>query len=150
MRNEDKLELQVTLDIGQIRKTIEASKNLQEDHEVFKSLSSLMEVKRLVSELNEVWDQAEREIKQAINDKAKALYGTQWRAIDGDGFKVTRSMSGSVYQIIDPDKVPEEMLEIKVGVKTKAVDNFIKEKSTLPEGIAYNPDRNEQLRINLK
>lgn len=144
-----KIELHIIINADKIERTIRKSKDLQADEEIFHELSWLMSNKKAVDNLVDEWEALERTIKQALNDKAKSLLGPNWKALDGDGFKLRRSMTGSIYQISEPDKVPDNLLEVKLSVKAKEVENYIKANSKLPEGLTYNPNRNEQLRITL-
>ena len=144
-----KLELTISIDIDRIEKIIRKSKDLREDEAVFSELAWLMEARGNVDQLVEEWEDAERQIKQALNDKAKSLLGKDWSALDGDGFSLRRSLTGSVYQLVDPEAAPKEVLDIKIGVNSKAVTEYIKANSKLPDGLAYNPNRNESIRIKL-
>jgi len=145
----DKFELHIILDAGRIESVIRKSKDMQTDEKILHELSWLMEGKQAVDNLVDEWEALERKIKQALNDKAKTLLGPEWKALDGDGFSLRRSMTGSVYQLTDPDKVDDKLLEVKLSVKTKEVENYIKANSKLPEGLSFNPSRNEQIRIKL-
>ena len=93
-------------------------------------------------------DKLELEIKAEINAKAKALYGPNWKAIKGDGYKITRSSTGSIYEITG-EPAPE-LVEIKRSLKSKLVDEYVKAKGQLPEGVGYNPIRGQAIRITVK
>ena len=142
-------EINIRIDEDRILKTIRKSKDLSTDEAVFSELAWIMDNKRVIDQMNEVWEDLERKVKQALNDKAKSLLGKDWSALDGDGFSLRRSLTGSVYTLTDPDKVPEELLDVKITVKSKEVDNYIKSNSKLPDGLSYNPKRNESIRIKL-
>lgn len=142
-------EIEIRVDEDRIEKIIRKSKDLQTDEAVFHELAWIMELKDSVDQMNEVWEGVERKIKQALNDKAKELLGKDWSALDGDGFSLRRSLTGSVYTLTDPDKVPDDLLDVKITVKSKEVDNYIKANSKLPDGLTYNPNRNESIRIKL-
>lgn len=142
-------EINIRIDEERIEKIIRKSKNLQTDEAVFSEIAWIMDNKRVIDEMNEVWEELERKVKQALNDKAKELLGKDWTALDGDGFSLRRSLTGSVYTLTDPDKVPEDLLDVKISVKSKEVDNYIKANSKLPDGLSYNPNRNESIRIKL-
>ena len=142
-------EIEIRVDEDRIEKIIRKSKDLQTDEAVFHELAWIMELKDSVDQMNEVWEGVERKIKQALNDKAKELLGKDWSALDGDEFSLRRSLTGSVYTLTDPDKVPDDLLDVKITVKSKEVDNYIKANSKLPDGLTYNPNRNESIRIKL-
>jgi hypothetical protein len=146
----DKIELHIVIDADKIEQTIRKSKDVQNDEQVFHELSWLMQNKKAVDELNDQWEALERKIKEALNDKAKSLLGPEYKALDGDGWSLRRSLTGSIYQIANPEAVPEDLLEVKLTVKSKEVGNYIKANSKLPDGLAYNPNRNESLKVTLK
>jgi len=80
--------------------------------------------------------------------RPKALYGPQWQAIKGEGYKITRSYTGSIYEVTG-EPAPE-LIEIKKSIKSKLVDEYVKAEGKLPEGIGYNPNRGEAIRITVK
>ena len=142
-------ELHISIDGDRIEKVIQDSKDLPADEKVFKELAWLTENKKAINELLDEWEALDRQVKQALNDKAKTLLGPEWKALDGNGFSLRRSLTGSIYQLTDPEKVPDKLLEVKLTVKSKEVENYIKANSKLPVGLSYNPNRNEQIRIKL-
>jgi hypothetical protein len=143
-------ELHISIDGDRIEKVIQDSKDLPADEKVFKELAWLTENKKAINELLDEWEALDRQVKQALNDKAKTLLGPEWKALDGNGFSLRRSLTGSIYQLTDPEKVPDKLLEVKLTVKSKEVENYIKANSKLPDGLSYNPNRNEQIAIKLK
>ncbi len=143
------IELSIKIDDERIEKVIRESKDLQVDEAVFHELSWLMDNRKQIDQMNDEWEALERKIKEALNDKAKALLGKDWSALDGDGFSLRRSLTGSVYQLVDPEAAPKEVLDVKIGVNSKAVTDYVKANSKLPDGLAYNPNRNESIRIKL-
>lgn len=144
-----KIELRISIDVEEIEQTIAKSKDLANDEQGFLAISELMKAKEQLDNVNAQWDEVERTIKEALNRKAKALLGKEWTALNGQGFQLRRSLTGTVYQLTDPFKVPKELLEEKITVDTKAVSDYIKANSKLPEGLSYNPNRNESIRIKL-
>lgn len=143
-----KLELNISIDVDAITKAVKASKTLEDNELIFAKLSAIAFDKAQVAAFTDAFEKIEREVKQIINDKAKVLYGPEWTAVKGTGYKISRSLTGSVYEISGEPK--SEFLDIKIAPKTKAIDNFIKAKSTLPDGIAYNPNRSDSIRITVK
>lgn len=141
------LELTLKVDLEAITKAVEASKTLDDNELLFAKLSAFALDKKQVDAFNEAFEGIERMVKRVINDKAKALYGPNWTAIKGSNYKITRSLTGSVYQILELEKVPEDLLKVKIEVESKKVEDFVKANSKLPEGLTYNPSRNESLRI---
>lgn len=143
-----KLELNLSIDLETITKAVEDSKTLEDNELIFAKLSQIAFNKKQITALLETFDEVERTVKQVINDKAKALYGPNWKIVKGHGYSITKSPTGSVYQISGEPK--PEFVEIKLSPKTEAIEEFIKANSTLPEGIAVNPTRNESIRIMVK
>ena len=77
-------------DIEELRTSIENVKKIENAEDFFKQLG---EVQRVKTELAAVADQLktiEAEAKGLINSKAKALFGDEWVAVKGHGFKITR------------------------------------------------------------
>lgn len=134
------------VDTEMVSTIIQQSKDLQ-GTDVFEKLSQFQEVKNSLGDAADTLKSLEAEVKSLINSKAKALFGVEWKAIAGHGFKITRSGTGSVYESPEIDKVDKNFVEVKKSLNSKAVDEFIKENSKLPNGIMYNPRRGEQIRI---
>lgn len=141
------LELTIKVDLEAITKAVEESKTLEDNELLFAKLSSFAFEKKQVEAFNDAFEQAERMVKQVINDKAKALYGPNWTAIKGSNYKITRNLTGSVYQILDLEKVPEDILKVKMDIDNDKVKDYVKANSKLPEGLTVNPNRSESLRI---
>lgn len=141
------LELTIKVDLEAITKAVEDSKNLEDNELLFGKLSAFAFEKKQVEAFNEAFENVERMVKQVINDKAKALYGANWTAIKGSNYKITRSLTGSVYQIIDLEKVPENILKVKMDIDSKKVNDYVKANSKLPDGLTVNPNRSESVRI---
>jgi hypothetical protein len=142
------LKLELDLDFAGISDRLEKAEKLEDNELLFGALAMIDFEKRKLAAANEAFEAVEREVKQKINDKANALYGTNWAAIKGNGYKITKSSVGSVYTIVG--QTGEDFVEVKLAPKTKAINDFVKAHSTLPEGIEYNPNRGESIRITVK
>jgi hypothetical protein len=142
------IDLHYKLDDQAIKNLINEAAELENNNELFGRLAEIARAKQDFKDVAEVLDKVELEIKAEINDQAKALYGPQWHAIKGDGYKITRSYTGSIYEIAG-EPAPE-LIEVKQSIKSKLVDEYVKAKGTLPEGIGYNPNRGEAIRITVK
>ena len=149
MKLPNKLELKLSIDLEAIIKAVEDSKTLEDNELVFAKLSQFAFDRKQVDAFNDAFEEVERMVKQVINDKAKALYGPEWKAIAGKGYKISRSPTGSMYEISDPSKVDDKFLKVKLSTDSKAVDEFIKANSKLPEGLIYAPNRGESIRIKI-
>jgi hypothetical protein len=142
------IDLYYRVDDQAIKNVIQEAGDLESNDELFSHLAQIARIKRDFKDVEEVLDKLELEIKTEINDRAKALYGPQWQAIKGDGYKITHSYTGSIYEVTG-EPAPE-LVEVKQSIKSKLVDEYVKSKGTLPEGIGYNPNRGEAIRITVK
>jgi hypothetical protein len=142
------IDLHYKLDDQAIKSLISEASELENNDELFGHLAEIARIKQDFKDVTEVLDRLELEIKQEINEKAKALYGPQWQAIKGDGYKITRSYTGSIYEVTG-EPAPE-LIEVTKSIKSKLVEEYVKAKGTLPEGIGYNPNRGEAIRITVK
>lgn len=147
MESNTKIKFAVDIDIEPALKAVEGSNNLEDEDKLFGALASIQEAKNALKAAQTQVDYAEANVKACINQKAKELLGDDWAAIKGTGYKITRSGSGSVFEVTG--KADEAYTIVKVSADTKAVETYIKETGKLPKGIEYNPNRGEQIRITL-
>lgn len=142
--------LNYKLDEESLAKSINEAIKLEDNEQMF---NNLCEVKRAKMELEnalEELDKIEIIAKGLINSKAKQLYGNDWQTIAGNGYKITRSKTGSIYILNPMVKANKKFLEIKETINSKAVDAEIEKNGKLPNGIDINPNRGESLRITIK
>lgn len=145
----DKVTINAEFDLALIRDTVEAATRIEDDQEVFEQLAGIQQVKKQLAELDDLVKSVEAEAKSAIKSKAKALYGDDWQAIEGDNFKITRSATGSVYSIVG--KPGRKFVKVKESVDTDAVEeHMLAHDGQLPSGIEVNPSRGESIRISMK
>lgn len=145
----DKLELKAEFDLKEFKELVKATPDLISDQNFFQSLAQFKRIKSEFDQLGEELAEAEKEIKQAINDRAKATFGDQWQAIAGDRWKISRSWSGSVYTIDDLDKASDFIKLAEPKPDTDAIDEFVAKNSALPEGVSRNDNRSEVIRISV-
>lgn len=144
------IKIEAEFDPEAIKETIASSQKLEDDHKVFEQLASIAKLKKQLANAQDEFDQLEREAKQAINDRAKSLYGEDWSAIKGDKFKIVRYLSGSVYEIVDTDAVDTIFVKkVDPTLDTDAIDVYRETKSSLPDGIGVNPNRKEVIRVSV-
>lgn len=136
------------IDTEKIKSQIAEAKELKDSKELFETLALLTSTGKEIKDALEEFAGLEREIKQAINDRAKSLYGDKWSAIAGEKYKVSRSFTGNVYDI--SDEVDKKFVVVKKSANTKEIDNYIKEKGQLPKGVDLNSQRGEMLRITVR
>lgn len=147
MDDDNIISIQAEIDLAPILDAIAKSGDLNNDNAVFEGLAQVEHIKKLLATANERLDEVEKAVKSTINGRAKALYGDEWTVIKGDNYKIVRVKTGAVYEA--DDDASEEFLKIKVDVNSRKVEEYIKAHSTLPEGITYNPNRNDSIRIAL-
>ncbi len=138
-----KIELEINID--ELKDIVNDATDLNDNQQLF---SNLVEFERAKKRINAVLDQLisiESDAKGLIKSKAEALYGSEWSAIKGKGYKITKSSTGAVFNIFG--KPPKEFLVIKEALDTKLVEAHIKETGKLPKGIEYSPSRGTSLRI---
>lgn len=145
------IELNIKIDDEQLEKTIADAEQLSDNDKVFASLTEVVKAKKELEDALEVVSKLEAKAKQDIDAKAKALYGNDWQAIAGTGYKITRSFTGAVY-MINPDQRPDKKyLKITESIDTAKVKAAIElNDGKLPKGIELNPHRNTSIRITLK
>lgn len=143
-----KKEIKAEFDLDKFRQEIEASKQIKGDENYFSQLAKIEEVKAQIKRLQDELISIEVQAKGLIDAKAKALVGDNWQVIAGEGFKITRSPTGSVYDIVGSPS--PKFVIVKKAVDTKVVDEYIAKRAKLPKGIAVNEERNYSIRINLK
>lgn len=147
----EKITVSLAIDPAPILSAVKSAGDLgKRNTTLFGNLAAVAEARGKVEGALELVETLEREVKRAINDRAKALYGKDWTAIEGPGYKITRSFTGSVYDVVAPDKVDPKLVNITVRADTKAIDDYVETKDTLPAGIERNPNRAESIRIKVK
>lgn len=145
------IELNIKIDDEKLEKTIADAEQLSDNDKVFASLTEVVKAKKELEDALEVVARLETKAKQDIDAKAKSLYGNDWQAIAGTGYKITRSFTGAVY-IINPDQRPDKKyLKVTESIDTAKVKAAIElNDGKLPKGIELNPHRNTSIRITLK
>jgi len=140
----------ITIDDDHLKEAIAKSADLEHE-QAFAALADITKAKKELADALETLEGVEREVKYTIDDRAKALYGTDWQAIAGDGYKITRSKTGAVY-VINPEVKPaKKFLKITETVNAKAIEAELEaHDGKLPRGIEYNPSRGTMIRITLK
>lgn len=145
----DKVKIELEIDLQAIKDTIEQAKDLNDNQEVFNKLVSVYKVQ---NEINRALDDITSVLIQAkglIKHKADTIFGKDWTAIKGHGYKITRQNTGAVFITI-PDKKPaKEFVQIKEVLNSKRIEEYIKETGKLPKGIEYNSNRGDSIQIKL-
>jgi hypothetical protein len=141
------IKLDLEIDLEALKDVVEKAKDLNDNEELFSQLVEVYRVKKQVGDILDQLTSIETEAKGFIKAKADAIYGSEWTAIKGKGYKITKSSTGSVFNILPDVKPPKQFLVIKESLDSKLVENFIKEKGKLPKGIEYNPSRGSSIRV---
>lgn len=145
-----KIEISYTLEPDKFAEALDVASKLEDNQQMLEQLTVITKAKNDLKNLLEIVEKHESAAKMLINARAKQLYGNDWQAIAGEGYKITRSFTGAVYTLNPDIPASKKFLEIKTTVNTKAVDAYRDEKEALPKGVELNPSRGESLRITLK
>lgn len=150
-RNEDEIvTLHFEFNLGELKNLVQDAVDLNENSAFFAKLAELQEIRDAFKSADEKLDKLQADVKGAINARAKALYGPTWQAIAGDGYKINRSPTGSVYGLMPDIKPNKKFIKIVESIDKDAVEAYVKENSKLPKGIDYNPNRGESIVIRIK
>lgn len=145
----EKVTINLEIDITALKEAIEGATNLNDNEEVFNALAEVFRTKKEITDVLDRIAFIESEAKGLINSKANALYGNEWSAIKGDGYKISKSFTGSVFNILEDVKPPKKFVKIKESLDSKLVEEYIKETGKLPKGIEYNPNRGASIRVTI-
>lgn len=148
MDDDKKILIHAVIDMEAVQGIVDEALSLDDNAAMFAKLAEFAHVKAMLKDATEQLDKAEADIKGIINSKAKQLYGPNWQAISGPGYKISRQFTGAKYEQVGA--APEQFIVIKQSVNSKAVDEFVKANSELPEGIAINQARGESIRMAIK
>lgn len=146
--NDKKITINVDVDLAQVQGIVDDALKLDDNALLFKKLAEFAHIKKQVSDAMEAVGKIEADVKGFISAKAKQLYGDNWQAIAGPGYKISRSFTGAKYEQVGA--AAEDFIIIKQSVDSKAVENFVKANNKLPEGIAASAARGQQIRITIK
>lgn len=138
------------IDTDALQRTIHNALKLEDNQELFEQLTAILKAKKDITDLLEQVERIERDAKRAINAKAQQLYGRDWQAIAGKGWKITRYFAGSVYARIEGEKVPKQFVKVVENLDTKAIDAYLEANEKLPKGLQLNNDRTEVIKVTLK
>lgn len=145
-----KVEINYTIEPEKFAESIAEAEKLEDNQQMIEQLTTITKAKNELKDLLEIVEKHESAAKMIINARAKQLYGSDWQAIAGDGFKISRSFTGAVYTLNPDYNTPKKFLKIVTSVDAKAVDAYRDEKNKLPVGVELNPTRGESIRITIK
>lgn len=136
-------------DPDELKAEIENADSLENNVAVFKQLSRIAKVKAELGVAQDIIKSLEAQAKVEINNRAKATISPNWQVIAGDGYKITRSSTGTKYDVADPEKA-KDYVKVEIKPDSEKIKAFQEANSTLPDGIALNPERGETIRITVK
>lgn len=139
-----------TLEPEELTKSIQEAVTLENNEELFGKLADVFKAKKDLKDLLDQVEKIEAEAKNAINSKAKTLYGDSWQAIAGKGYKITRSKAGAVYTRLEGAKIGKRFIKIVESLNTAVIDEELEKTGKLPKGLDFNPNRSEVIRVTLK
>ena len=108
------------------------------NREAENSLLSLLEAKK---QLDEVYDEVRESLKQNIQNEGLDF-------VEGELIKVSVYQAGLRYKLVDKEKCPPEVLDIKLN--PSAVDAYLENHNKLPEGVDELETRSTGIRITTK
>lgn len=141
---------EIKIDEEALKNSIQEADDLNNNEEMFEKLTQIAVAKKELSEALDQITSIESLAKSEIDSRAKTLYGINWQAIAGSGYKISRSFTGAVYNINPEVKPNKKYLVVKETVNTKAVEAELEMSGKLPKGIEPNKSRGSMLRITLK
>lgn len=144
----DTIKINAEVDLDAIKEAIEKSGDLNDNEAVFSALSQVARVKADVGVILDQIASIEAEAKAAIKAKATALYGADWTAIKGTGYKINKSPTGAVYTI--SGKPNKKFIKVTESLDTKLVEAFVMTNNKLPAGVDYNPSRGETIKLTVQ
>lgn len=141
----DVIDIELKVDIKSIRETIENALELNDNQQLFEKLIEFESAKKKINDALDLIKSIETDAKGLIISKANTLYTDKWEAIKGKNYKITKSSTGSVFNVTD--EAPDEFVVIKRTANTKVINQYIKDNGKLPKGLEYNESRGVSLRI---
>lgn len=140
----------IKINDDELKQAIASAKDLNDNEAAFAELAKVSQIKKQIKDVLDTLEGIEADAKNEIDGRAKALYGNDWQAIAGKGYKITRSRTGSVYTINPEIKPLKKYLVIKETVNTKLVDAEVEVNGKLPKGIEINPSRGTMIKVTIK
>lgn len=140
----------IKINDDELKQAIASAKDLNDNEAAFAELAKVSQVKKQIKDVLDTLESIEADAKSEIDSRAKALYGSDWQAIAGRGYKISRSKTGSVYNINPELKPNKKYLIIKETVNSKLVDAEVELNGKLPKGIEINPDRGTMIKVTIK
>ena len=140
----------IKIDDEALKSSILEATDLNDNEAMFAKLTEISKAKKELSDALDQITSLESLAKSEIDSRAKTLYGNDWQAIAGAGYKISRSFTGAVYNISPDVKPAKKYLVIKESINTKVVEAELEVSGKLPKGIEPNKARGTMIRISLK
>lgn len=139
------LTINIEIDVDAIGDAINNATSLNDNDQVFAALASYVLPKKQLEDALDKIASIEAAAKGIIKARAEALYGAEWDAIKGHGYKVSRQPTGAVFEVTGKPK--KEFVITKVSVDSKKVVDYVKANGKMPAGIELNKNRGDSLRV---
>ena len=140
----------IKIDDEALKSSILEATDLNDNEAMFAKLTEISKAKKELADALDQISSLESLAKSEIDSRAKTLYGKDWQAIAGSGYKISKSYTGAVYNISPDVKPAKKYLVIKESINTKVVEAELEVSGKLPKGIEPNKSRGTMIRISLK
>lgn len=140
----------IKIDDEALKSSIFEATDLNDNEAMFAKLTEISKAKKELADALDQISSLESLAKNEIDNRAKTLYGNDWQAIAGSGYKISKSYTGAVYNISPDVKPAKKYLVIKESINTKVVEAELEVSGKLPKGIEPNKSRGTMIRISLK
>ena len=141
---------EINIDDEALKASISEAGDLNNNEAMFEKLTEITKAKKELADALDQITSLESLAKSEIDSRAKTLYGKDWQAIAGAGYKISKSYTGAVYNISPDVKPAKKYLVIKESINTKVVEAELEVSGKLPKGIEPNKSRGTSIRITLK
>lgn len=141
---------EIKIDEEALKSSILEATDLNDNEAMFAKLTEISKAKKELADALDQISSLESLAKSEIDSRAKTLYGNDWQAIAGSGYKISKSYTGAVYNISPDVKPAKKYLVIKESINTKVVEAELEVSGKLPKGIEPNKSRGTMIRISLK
>jgi hypothetical protein len=144
-------EAHIKVDPEALAKTVKGLADLNNSKELYNAIAGVQAELDKVLKVQRQLEEIQSDLKQVVDLRGTALYGANWKAVEGEGYKIVKSPTGAVYTLQPDSKPSKNFLKIETSVNTDVVNEYIAEHDgKLPKGIDMNPKRGASIRIAVK
>lgn len=127
------------LNTQRLDEIVESAIGFTKDQTIEQDIVELVEARKKI-------DEAMKQVQARF--KEQFILGKMENSIEGDLIKVIASPSGSLFKMVDEQKVHPSL--IRMELDSKKVQEWVDKNQKLPEGIDYNDNRGVAIRIGVK